>query len=207
MDLTHIINSVRYLIKNINPVILEGITITDINLGLETVHHSMFRDYSRIIDTDNTAGSIMEPFKREAQITLLSGIFALPSGFYKVLSARTSNDVPIDELTMAEVTEQLGDAILAPTTSYPVFYVIDGDLHFYPETGLGIIELIYLVNPGAPNVKLTEDSTHGFYYIDDGTTSNLWRESEHPEIVQRLTGYFGVDVTKEQARGAANATL
>ena len=136
----------------------------------------------------------MRPFVMiDQSVTFSSGTASLSSTpfdskpYQHLIAARTSSG-GVDILSAKEVNEWTGDAVMAPSTSYPVMTVDGSNLHIYPNT-ITAVTVSYLK---------TADSDPVFdYYIDSNYTVQYLTNGETHTLTTGETGSGGESAPTE----------
>ena len=87
----------------------------------------------------------MRPFLKDSDETIAAGVCPFPTGFRQLIECRlATTNIPVNELTQAEITAALNSLISAPSATYPACVIRDDGIHIYPDTLTGDVTVEFV---------------------------------------------------------------
>ena len=183
-----------------------------------------FHDYNRAILKENIAGAVqdygdipekieqkIDPFFKQADITLTNGVGTLPTDLYKTINISITNKtIQLEKVDKKSLSYLLSSPLTKPTTTFPVYYQRATDIIVEPALSdnswtLGNLLIEYIKVPSEPVWNSTADSNGALTYNSSGSTNFTLHQSDQVELVIGILKYAGLiiaDPTVVQAAAA-----
>ncbi len=179
-----------------------------------------FYDYNRAVVQDTRGKSVdgygnipekiqekIDPFFKQADITLTNGIGTLPTDLYKTINISITNKtIQVEKVNKHKLSYLLSSPLTKPTTSFPVYYQRASDIIVEPALTdgswtLGNLLIEYIKVPERPIWAYTTDS-NGAYAFSTSTGASVTpttgkvdfvlHESDRVELIIGILKYAGV---------------
>ena len=173
-----------------------------------------FHDYNRAVIKQNAGrfvedyGNIPEkieqkidPFFKQADITLTNGVGTLPTDLYKTINISVTNrTIQLEKVDKKTLSYLLSSPLTKPTTSYPVYYQRATDIIVEPALSddswtLGNLLIEYIEIPDDPVWNSTTDSNGALTYASSGSTDFVLHESDRVELIIGILKYAGLVIS------------
>lgn len=148
-------------------------------------------------DLDNT--SLLEPFKRRSERTLISGASLLPTDYEKLTEASnlivqglTVSEVPMRIVPEGRWVSAISSKSREPDILNPVCTVMDGKLICRPVDCEPV--MYYLSTPVKPVYGLTTANDRDYIFDSNTSVDIQWHESAVPDLILRTLSYLGVSL-------------
>ena len=146
-----------------------------------------FYDYNRAVIKQNAGRAVedygnipekieqkLDPFFKQADITLTNGIGTLPTDLYKTINISITNKtIQLEKVNKKNLSYLLSSPLTKPTTSYPVYYQRATDIIVEPALSdgswtLGNLLIEYIKIPSEPVWNSSADSNGALTYNSSG---------------------------------------
>ena len=183
-----------------------------------------FHDYNRAVVKQtrgmavNGYGNIperieqkLDPFYKNVDITLSSGVGTLPTDLYRTISISISNKtIELEKVDKKTLSYLLSSPLTKPTTSFPVYYQRATDIIVEPALSdgswtLGNLLIEYIKIPDEINWNHTVNTTTGALTANDPMTDFTLHESDRVDLVLGILKYAGVIIADPTVVQAASA--
>jgi hypothetical protein len=183
-----------------------------------------FYDYNRAVIKQNAGRAVedygnipekieqkLDPFFKQADITLTNGIGTLPTDLYKTINISITNKtIQLEKVNKKNLSYLLSSPLTKPTTSYPVYYQRATDIIVEPALSdgswtLGNLLIEYIKIPSEPVWNSSADSNGALTYNSSGSTDFTLHESDRVQLILGILKYAGLviqDVAVVQAASA-----
>tara|TARA_R100000426_G_scaffold62627_1_gene43819 strand:+ start:1589 stop:2302 length:714 start_codon:yes stop_codon:yes gene_type:complete len=183
-----------------------------------------FHDYNRAILKENIAGAVqdygdipekieqkIDPFFKQADITLTNGVGTLPTDLYKTINISITNKtIQLEKVDKKSLSYLLSSPLTKPTTTFPVYYQRATDIIVEPALSdgswtLGNLLIEYIKVPSEPVWNSSADSNGALTYNSSGSTDFTLHQSDQVELILGILKYAGLiiaDPTVVQAAAA-----
>ena len=183
-----------------------------------------FHDYNRAILKENIAGAVqdygdipekieqkIDPFFKQADITLTNGIGTLPTDLYKTINISITNKtIQLEKVDKKSLSYLLSSPLTKPTTTFPVYYQRATDIIVEPALSdgswtLGNLLIEYIKVPSEPVWNSSADANGALTYNSSGSTDFTLHQSDQVELILGILKYAGLiiaDPTVVQAAAA-----
>lgn len=121
----------------------------------------------------------IDPFFKQADITLTNGIGTLPTDLYKTIDISITNKtIELEKVDKKDLPYLLSSPLTKPTTSYPVYYQRATDIIVEPALSdgswtLGNLLIQYIKVPAEPVWGHTKNSTTGALTFTESTGASV----------------------------------
>tara|TARA_R100001440_G_scaffold26956_1_gene44346 strand:+ start:869 stop:1585 length:717 start_codon:yes stop_codon:yes gene_type:complete len=182
-----------------------------------------FHDYNRAVIKQNAGrfvegyGNIPEkieekidPFFKQADITLTNGIGTLPTDLYKTINISVTNKtIQLEKVNKKNLSYLLSSPLTKPTTSHPVYYQRATDIIVEPALSdnswtLGNLLIEYTKIPNDPVWNSSADSNGALTYNSSGSTDFTLHESDRVELIIGILKYAGLVISDPTVVQAAS---
>ena len=182
-----------------------------------------FHDYNRAVIKQNAGrfvegyGNIPEkieekidPFFKQADITLTNGIGTLPTDLYKTINISITNKtIQLEKVNKKNLSYLLSSPLTKPTTSHPVYYQRATDIIVEPALSdnswtLGNLLIEYTKIPNDPVWNSSADSNGALTYNSSGSTDFTLHESDRVELIIGILKYAGLVISDPTVVQAAS---
>ncbi len=183
-----------------------------------------FHDYNRAVIKHyrgagvNDYGNIPEkieqkidPFFKQADITLTNGIGTLPTDLFKTINISITNKtIQLEKVEKSKLSYLLSSPLTKPTKSFPVYYQRATDIIVEPALSdgswtLGNLLIEYIKIPDEINWNHTINPTTGALTANDPMTDFTLHESDRVDLVLGILKYAGVVIADPTVVQAASA--
>jgi hypothetical protein len=183
-----------------------------------------FHDYNRAVLKQNVTGAVqdygnipekleqkIDPFFKQADITLTNGIGTLPTDLYKTINISITNKtIQLEKVDKKNLSYLLSSPLTKPTTSYPVYYQRATDIIVEPALSdgswtLGNLLIEYIKVPSEPVWNSSADSNGALTYNSSGSTDFTLHQSDQVELVLGILKYAGLIIADPTVIQAAAA--
>jgi len=183
-----------------------------------------FYDYNRAVIKHNAGRAVedygnipekieqkLDPFFKQADITLTNGIGTLPTDLYKTINISVTNrTVQLEKVKKADLPFLLSSPLTKPTTSYPVYYQRATDIIVEPALSdgswtLGNLLIEYIKVPSEPVWNSSADSNGALTYNSSGSTDFTLHESDRVQLILGILKYAGLVIQDPTVIQAASA--
>ena len=183
-----------------------------------------FHDYNRAVIKHyrgagvNDYGNIPEkieqkidPFFKQADITLTNGIGTLPTDLFKTINISITNKtIQLEKVEKSKLSYLLSSPLTKPTKSFPVYYQRATDIIVEPALSdgswtLGNLLIEYIKVPSEPVWNSTADSNGALTYNSSGSTNFTLHQSDQVELVIGILKYAGLIIADPTVIQAATA--
>ena len=153
----------------------------------------------------------IDPFFKQADITLTNGIGTLPTDLYKTINISITNKtIQLEKVDKKSLSYLLSSPLTKPTTSYPVYYQRATDIIVEPALSdgswtLGNLLIEYIKVPSEPVWNSTADSNGALTYNSSGSTNFTLHQSDQVELVIGILKYAGLIIADPTVIQAATA--
>ena len=183
-----------------------------------------FHDYNRAILKENIAGAVqdygdipekieqkIDPFFKQADITLTNGVGTLPTDLYKTINISITNKtIQLEKVDKKSLSYLLSSPLTKPTTTFPVYYQRATDIIVEPALSdgswtLGNLLIEYIKVPSEPVWNSSADANGALTYNSSGSTDFTLHQSDQVELILGILKYAGLiiaDPTVVQAAAA-----
>lgn len=183
-----------------------------------------FHDYNRAVIKHyrgagvNDYGNIPEkieqkidPFFKQADITLTNGVGTLPTDLYKTINISITNKtIQLEKVDKKSLSYLLSSPLTKPTTTFPVYYQRATDIIVEPALSdgswtLGNLLIEYIKVPSEPVWNSSADANGALTYNSSGSTDFTLHQSDQVELILGILKYAGLiiaDPTVVQAAAA-----
>ncbi len=194
------------------------ITPTEINRIFPEVNIDKYNiEYSRYM-TNQDSYDAMSPFlELNTSVALTTGSGSLPSDYSHYITSKHSGSTkPLDEITVLERNNRLGNSITVPTTKHAVCVLAGSTIEVNP-TSITSISLDYFRLPATPVFDYYITAAGQITYLEvgashvltagetgsagqtSGTVSSLsveleWHDDEKADIIMIMARRIGVEV-------------
>ena len=170
-----------------------------------------FYDYNRAVIKQNAGRAVedygnipekieqkLDPFFKQADITLTNGIGTLPTDLYKTINISITNKtIQLEKVNKKNLSYLLSSPLTKPTTSYPVYYQRATDIIVEPALSdgswtLGNLLIEYIKIPSEPVWNSSADSNGALTYNSSGSTDFTLHESDRVQLILGILKYAGV---------------
>ena len=182
-----------------------------------------FHDYNRAVIKQNAGrfvegyGDISEkieekidPFFKQADITLINGVGTLPTDLYKTINISVTNKtIQLEKVNKKNLSYLLSSPLTKPTTSHPVYYQRATDIIVEPALSdnswtLGNLLIEYTKIPNDPVWNSSADSNGALTYNSSGSTDFTLHESDRVELIIGILKYAGLVISDPTVVQAAS---
>tara|TARA_R110002012_G_scaffold254888_1_gene434018 strand:+ start:144 stop:860 length:717 start_codon:yes stop_codon:yes gene_type:complete len=182
-----------------------------------------FHDYNRAVIKQNAGrfvegyGNIPEkieekidPFFKQADITLTNGIGTLPTDLYKTINISVTNKtIQLEKVDKKNLSYLLSSPLTKPTTSHPVYYQRATDIIVEPALSdsswtLGNLLIEYTKVPNDPVWNSSADANGALTYASSGSTDFTLHESDRVELIIGILKYAGLVISDPTVVQAAS---
>lgn len=148
-------------------------------------------------EANNEQLDLLEKFKKST--TVNADPFTLPTGYVRHVDggAYTAAGVEVDYVSIREFTDRNNNTLTAPSTSYPCFYIAEGDIVTSPASVATATYTFwyYGENTGASKPLLALDNEDDINKYDSGNSVQfVWPEYMYPQIVMMVLKYLGISI-------------
>jgi len=139
----------------------------------------------------------IDPFFKQADITLTNGIGTLPTDLYKTINISITNrTVQLEKVKKADLPFLLSSPLTKPTTTYPVYYQRATDIIVEPALSdgswsLGNLLIEYIKVPEDVNWNHTVGA-NGQLTATDPMTDFTLHESDRVQLILGILKYAGL---------------
>ena len=139
----------------------------------------------------------LDPFFKQADITLTNGIGTLPTDLYKTINISVTNrTVQLEKVKKADLPFLLSSPLTKPTTTYPVYYQRALDIIVEPALSdgswtLGDLLIEYIKVPEDVNWNHTVGA-NGQLTATDPMTDFTLHESDRVQLILGILKYAGL---------------
>ena len=139
----------------------------------------------------------LDPFFKQADITLTNGIGTLPTDLYKTINISVTNrTVQLEKVKKADLPFLLSSPLTKPTTTYPVYYQRATDIIVEPALSdgswtLGNLLIEYIKVPEDVNWNHTVGA-NGQLTATDPMTDFTLHESDRVQLILGILKYAGL---------------
>lgn len=139
----------------------------------------------------------LDPFFKQADITLTNGIGTLPTDLYKTINISITNrTVQLEKVKKADLPFLLSSPLTKPTTTYPVYYQRATDIIVEPALSdgswsLGNLLIEYIKVPEDVNWNHTVGA-NGQLTATDPMTDFTLHESDRVQLILGILKYAGL---------------
>ena len=203
MDISTIWYTVQDLYQTLSQV-RRPLKLYQINNFFQMVDSDMLRELLRIgpnpsseTEANNEQLDLLEKFKKSTTVNAAS--FSLPAGYVRHVDGGTytSGGVPVDYVSIREYTDRKDNSLTAPSTTYPIFYISEGNIITDPVSVATATYTFwyYGENTGVNKPLLALKSEDGITKYDSGNSVQfVWPEYMYSTIVFKVLEYLGVSV-------------
>ena len=183
-----------------------------------------FHDYNRAILKENIAGAVqdygdipekieqkIDPFFKQADITLTNGIGTLPTDLYKTINISITNKtIQLEKVDKKSLSYLLSSPLTKPTTTFPVYYQRATDIIVEPALSdgswtLGNLLIEYIKVPSEPVWNSSADANGALTYNSSGSTDFTLHQSDQVELILGILKYAGLIIADPAVVQAAAA--
>jgi hypothetical protein len=183
-----------------------------------------FYDYNRAVIKHNAGRAVedygnipekieqkLDPFFKQADITLTNGIGTLPTDLYKTINISITNKtIQLEKVNKKNLSYLLSSPLTKPTTSYPVYYQRATDIIVEPALSdgswtLGNLLIEYIKIPSEPVWNSSADSNGALTYNSSGSTDFTLHESDRVQLILGILKYAGLVIQDAAVVQAASA--
>jgi len=183
-----------------------------------------FYDYNRAVIKHNAGRAVedygnipekieqkLDPFFKQADITLTNGIGTLPTDLYKTINISITNKtIQLEKVNKKNLSYLLSSPLTKPTTSYPVYYQRATDIIVEPALSdgswtLGNLLIEYIKVPSEPVWNSSADSNGALTYNSSGSTDFTLHESDRVQLILGILKYAGLVIQDAAVVQAASA--
>ncbi len=183
-----------------------------------------FYDYNRAVIKHNAGRAVedygnipekieqkLDPFFKQADITLTNGIGTLPTDLYKTINISITNKtIQLEKVNKKNLSYLLSSPLTKPTTSYPVYYQRATDIIVEPALSdgswtLGNLLIEYIKIPSEPVWNSSADSNGALTYNSSGSTDFTLHESDRVQLILGILKYAGLVIQDPTVIQAASA--
>ena len=183
-----------------------------------------FYDYNRAVIKQNAGRAVedygnipekieqkLDPFFKQADITLTNGIGTLPTDLYKTINISITNKtIQLEKVNKKNLSYLLSSPLTKPTTSYPVYYQRATDIIVEPALSdgswtLGNLLIEYIKVPSEPVWNSSADSNGALTYNSSGSTDFTLHESDRVQLILGILKYAGLVIQDAAVVQAASA--
>lgn len=177
---------------------------TDPDEFATVINRASYDYYTAILplyEKDENITALLQQFKTKSDpIALSNGVADLPEDFGRnsfgevlVMDGSTvESSTEANHLKDNVWSKKKTDLIAPPTSAYPIYRIVGGQLEVMPEDSTHF-RLYYLKKPTL--VTLTVTPVGDDYVIDQNNSTDLdWSVLAHKEILFRAMGYIGVSL-------------
>ena len=183
-----------------------------------------FYDYNRAVIKHNAGRAVedygnipekieqkLDPFFKQADITLTNGIGTLPTDLYKTINISITNKtIQLEKVNKKNLSYLLSSPLTKPTTSYPVYYQRATDIIVEPALSdgswtLGNLLIEYIKVPSEPVWNSSADSNGALTYNSSGSTDFTLHESDRVQLILGILKYAGLVIQDPTVIQAASA--
>jgi hypothetical protein len=183
-----------------------------------------FYDYNRAVIKQNAGRAVedygnipekieqkLDPFFKQADITLTNGIGTLPTDLYKTINISITNKtIQLEKVNKKNLSYLLSSPLTKPTTSYPVYYQRATDIIVEPALSdgswtLGNLLIEYIKIPSEPVWNSSADSNGALTYNSSGSTDFTLHESDRVQLILGILKYAGLVIQDAAVVQAASA--
>jgi hypothetical protein len=183
-----------------------------------------FYDYNRAVIKQNAGRAVedygnipekieqkLDPFFKQADITLTNGIGTLPTDLYKTINISITNKtIQLEKVNKKNLSYLLSSPLTKPTTSYPVYYQRATDIIVEPALSdgswtLGNLLIEYIKVPSEPVWNSCADSNGALTYNSSGSTDFTLHESDRVQLILGILKYAGLVIQDAAVVQAASA--
>ena len=153
----------------------------------------------------------LDPFFKQADITLTNGIGTLPTDLYKTINISITNKtIQLEKVNKKNLSYLLSSPLTKPTTSYPVYYQRATDIIVEPALSdgswtLGNLLIEYIKIPSEPVWNSSADSNGALTYNSSGSTDFTLHESDRVQLILGILKYAGLVIQDAAVVQAASA--
>jgi hypothetical protein len=153
----------------------------------------------------------LDPFFKQADITLTNGVGTLPTDLYKTINISITNKtIQLEKVDKRSLSYLLSSPLTKPTTSFPVYYQTDTEFVTNP-TLTGDLTIEYIKTPDDPVWNKTTDSNGAMEYSSSGSTDFTLHESDRVQLIIGILKYTGLIIADpaviQAASGEENKTI
>jgi len=174
------------------------ISISEFNIAAELAQIAVYSRLENAFLANKKIHNDMRPFLDQVVITdATPRVF--PTDFRQLISARvTTTNVPVVELTQAELNDMLDSQFLAPSTAYPNCVVRNDGIQVYPVTVTQAIEVEFIKKISTP--PLWVDTGAGVRPIYDSGSSDDFELDDNlfQEIATNVLMNVGLNLNQDQ---------
>ena len=143
----------------------------------------------------------IDPFFKQADITLTNGIGTLPTDLYKTINISITNKtIQLEKVDKKSLSYLLSSPLTKPTKTFPVYYQRATDIIVEPALSddswtLGNLLIEYIEIPDDPVWNSTTDSNGALTYASSGSTDFVLHESDRVELIIGILKYAGLVIS------------
>ena len=140
----------------------------------------------------------LDPFFKQADITLTNGIGTLPTDLYKTINISITNKtIQLEKVNKSKLSYLLSSPLTKPTTSFPVYYQRATDIIVEPALSdgswtLGNLLIEYIKTPDDVNWNHTVSASTGALTATDPMTDFTLHESDRVQLILGILKYAGL---------------
>jgi hypothetical protein len=163
----------------------------------------------------------LDPFFKQADITLTNGVGTLPTDLYKTINISITNKtIQLEKVDKRSLSYLLSSPLTKPTTSFPVYYQRATDIIVEPALTdgswtLGNLLIEYIKTPASPVWGHTKNSTTGALTFTESTGATVipttgyvdftLHPSDQVELILGILKYAGLVIEDPAVIQAASA--
>lgn len=153
----------------------------------------------------------IDPFFKQADITLTNGIGTLPTDLYKTINISITNKtIQLEKVDKKSLSYLLSSPLTKPTKTFPVYYQRATDIIVEPALSdgswtLGNLLIEYIKIPAEVNWNHTVNPVTGALTANDPMTDFTLHESDRVQLVIGILKYAGLVIEDTAVIQAASA--
>lgn len=153
----------------------------------------------------------IDPFFKQADITLTNGIGTLPTDLYKTINISITNKtIQLEKVDKKSLSYLLSSPLTKPTKTFPVYYQRATDIIVEPALSdgswtLGNLLIEYIKIPPEINWNHTVNPVTGALTANDPMTDFTLHESDRVQLVIGILKYAGLVIEDTAVIQAASA--
>jgi len=140
----------------------------------------------------------IDPFFKQADITLTNGIGTLPTDLYKTINISITNKtIQLEKVNKSKLSYLLSSPLTKPTTSFPVYYQRAADIIVEPALSdgswtLGNLLIEYIKVPEDINWNHTVGTSGQLTYNSSSSVDFTLHDSDRVQLILGILKYAGL---------------
>lgn len=162
----------------------------DTEINAESMN--LWLKYTPLFEKDADIAAILDPFKRNEEVTLTSGLGTMTAAFQRPTVVLTEGGVKIEIVDIGMWADRVNHPLKAPSADYPVCRFQNKQITVLP-TSLTKAIVHYLKYPTKVVYAYTVVGTR-YVYDDTNSIDCEWPEPVHDMIMNRVLENLGINI-------------